>query len=402
MKNHLSLLFLTLMLFSYNITAQDSIKNNKIQIIVGSFKYESNAIRLHRSLKSKGYKAVNILPKSNGFHMVSIKAFYTKEEADLFIVENDLSNKEYWYIFPKKRNNLLVPVKKEINSAKPGSPISLSLSDTSSPSKLSEFTDVNVDISNDFSASSSTTRISNESDKVLEDAEVTEGVTTDTTTATTLEDSVPIESIKIISETSSNSDVIAKQFFDVSLGFASTDFTYVDSSGNSDVKFIPGNKNFLSLNYSFQIRKNFFLRTGIDLLSFGTTSLDLANGNSYEWDTSYVGIGTGIDWKIFSIKKISLKFQSRIGFANITSGTQKINLTTFDITDNSEFNGNHLYYSLGFALNFKLSKNIIIGINVSKLIYTNVGLTVFPKPDVESLKQGAENIGFSVIFPINK
>ena len=104
---------------------------------------------------------------------------------------------------------------------------------------------------------------------------------------------------------------------------------------------------------------------------------------------------------IFS-KKINLRAQSRIGFANITSGTQKINLTTFDITDNSEFNGNHLYYSLGFAINFKLSKNIIIGINASKLIYTNVGLTVFPKPDVESLKQGAENFGFSVIFPINK
>ena len=218
------------------------------------------------------------------------------EILDLFIVENDLSNKEYWYIFPKKRNNLLVPVKKEINSAKPGSPISLSLSDTSSPSKLSEFTGVNVDISNDVSASSSPTRVSNESDKILEDAEVTEGFTTDTTTVTTLEDFVPIESIKIISETSSNSDVIAKQFFDVSLGFASTDFTYVDSSGNSDVKFIPGNKNFLSLNYSFQIRKNFFLRTGIVLLSFGTTSLDLANGNSYEWDEIEGVMGAAVEW----------------------------------------------------------------------------------------------------------
>ena len=137
-------------------------------------------------------------------------------------------------------------------------------------------------------------------------------------------------------------------------------------------------------------------------MSFGTTSQDIANGNSYEWDTSYIGIGTGIDWKIFSIKKTSLKAQSRIGFANITSGSQKINLTRFDITDNSEFNGNHLDYSFGLALNFKVSKNIVIGINVSKLVYTNVGLTVFPKPDEESLKQGAKNFGFSIMFPINK
>ena len=416
MKNYFSLLFLTLMLVSYNTTAQDSIKKDKIKIIVGSFKYEWNAIALYSLLKSKGYKEVNVLPKINGFHRVSIKAFYTKKEADLFIVENNLSEKDYWYIFPKKNvplvsgkeidsisvreiNSLnVVENNKRSDSAIFSSTLLPSLIDTYSPNELEDFAGVNVPPTDVASATSSPTEISNE----IDNADVTEIATTDTPTATILEDFLPIESTKITSDTSSNSNATAKHFFDVSLGFASTDFTYVDSAGNNDVEFIPGNKNFLSLNYSFQIRKNFFIRTGIDLLSFGTTSQDIANGNTYQWDTSYIGIGTGIDWKIFSVKKISLKAQSRIGFANITSGTQKINLTTFDITDDSEFNGNHLYYSFGLALNFKLSKNIIIGINASKLVYTNVGLTVFPKPDVESLKQVAENFGFSVIFPINK
>ena len=416
MKNYFSLLFLTLMLVSYNTTAQDSIKKDKIKIIVGSFKYEWNAIALYSLFKSKGYKEVNVLPKINGFHRVSIKAFYTKKEADLFIVENNLSEKDYWYIFPKKNvplvsgkeidsisvreiNSLnVVENNKRSDSAIFSSTLLPSLIDTYSPNELEDFAGVNVPPTDVASATSSPTEISNE----IDNADVTEIATTDTPTATILEDFLPIESTKITSDTSSNSNATAKHFFDVSLGFASTDFTYVDSAGNNDVEFIPGNKNFLSLNYSFQIRKNFFIRTGIDLLSFGTTSQDIANGNTYQWDTSYIGIGTGIDWKIFSVKKISLRAQSRIGFANITSGTQKINLTTFDITDNSEFNGNHLYYSLGFGINFKLSKNIIIGINASKLIYTNVGLTVFPKPDVERLKQGAENFGFSVIFPINK
>ena len=416
MKSHISILFLTLMLVSYNSTAQDSIKKDKIKIIVGSFKYEWNAIALYSLFKSKGYKEVNVLPKINGFHRVSIKAFYTKKEADLFIVENNLSEKDYWYIFPKKNvplvsgkeidsisvreiNSLnVVENNKRSDSAIFSSTLLPSLIDTYSPNELEDFAGVNVPPTDVASATSSPTEISNE----IDNADVTEIATTDTPTATILEDFLPIESTKITSDTSSNSNATAKHFFDVSLGFASTDFTYVDSAGNNDVEFIPGNKNFLSLNYSFQIRKNFFIRTGIDLLSFGTTSQDIANGNTYQWDTSYIGIGTGIDWKIFSVKKISLKAQSRIGFANITSGTQKINLTTFDITDDSEFNGNHLYYSFGLALNFKLSKNIIIGINASKLVYTNVGLTVFPKPDVESLKQVAENFGFSVIFPINK
>ena len=71
------------MLVSYNTTAQDSIKKDKIQIIVGSFKYEWNAIALFSLLKREGYKEVNVLPKINGFHRVSIKAFYTKKQADL-------------------------------------------------------------------------------------------------------------------------------------------------------------------------------------------------------------------------------------------------------------------------------------------------------------------------------
>ena len=116
MKNYFSLLFLTLILVSYNTTAQDSIKKDKIQIIVGSFKYEWNAITLYSLLKRKGYKEVNVLPKINGFHRVSIKAFFTKQEADLFIIENDLTKKNYWYIFPKKRNAPIVSIKKEIDS----------------------------------------------------------------------------------------------------------------------------------------------------------------------------------------------------------------------------------------------------------------------------------------------
>tara|TARA_B110000971_G_scaffold7258_1_gene7035 strand:- start:1604 stop:2521 length:918 start_codon:yes stop_codon:yes gene_type:complete len=305
------------MLVSYNTTAQDSIKKDKIKIIVGSFKYEWNAIALYSLFKSKGYKEVNVLPKINGFHRVSIKAFYTKKEADLFIVENNLSEKDYWYIFPKKNvplvsgkeidsisvreiNSLnVVENNKRSDSAIFSSTLLPSLIDTYSPNELEDFAGVNVPPTDVASATSSPTEISNE----IDNADVTEIATTDTPTATILEDFLPIESTKITSDTSSNSNATAKHFFDVSLGFASTDFTYVDSAGNNDVEFIPGNKNFLSLNYSFQIRKNFFIRTGIDLLSFGTTSQDIANGNTYQWDTSYIGIGTGIDWKIFSVKK---------------------------------------------------------------------------------------------------
>ena len=114
MKNYFSLLFLTLMLVFYNTTAQDSIEKDEIQIIVGSFKYELNATALYSLLKSKGYKEVNVLPKINGFHRVSIKAFFTKKEADLFIVENNLSKKNIGTFFQKKRMSHLFRLKKKL------------------------------------------------------------------------------------------------------------------------------------------------------------------------------------------------------------------------------------------------------------------------------------------------
>ena len=177
------------MLVSYNTTAQDSIKKDKIKIIVGSFKYEWNATALYSLLKSKGYKEVNVLTKINGFHRVSIKAFFTKREADLFIVENNLIEKDYWYIFPKK-NVPLVSVKKEVDSvtvkeiknnllnvvennkrsdsATPSSTLFPSLDDTSSPSEVNDFTSINVPISGVASASFSPTVVSNEADKTPE------------------------------------------------------------------------------------------------------------------------------------------------------------------------------------------------------------------------------------------
>ena len=81
---------------------------------------------------------------------------------------------------------------------------------------------MNVPQTDVASASSSPTEASNEADKALEDAEVTAVATTDTSTETTLEDFLPTESTKITSDTSSNSKTIAKHFFDVSLGLAST------------------------------------------------------------------------------------------------------------------------------------------------------------------------------------
>lgn len=204
-----------------------------------------------------------------------------------------------------------------------------------------------------------------------------------------------------------NQATMAKQFVEVSLGLASTDFTYFNSKGSNEVFFIPGNKNFLSLNYSIRLVGTLFARTGFDLMSFATSSIDESNRNSYEWDTSYIGLGTGLDWMFLSFNKLSLRAQSKIGFANIISGTQKINSEVFDITNNPEFkdaffNGEHLYFSYGIALNFILSENITIGINASQLTYTNVGLINFPKPGIESLRQKAQNFGFTIIFPFLK
>ena len=63
-----------------NLNAQNISDKDKIEIIVGSYKYEYNAYLYKIKLKKEGFKRVRVLAKKDGFHRVSVNQFITLTE----------------------------------------------------------------------------------------------------------------------------------------------------------------------------------------------------------------------------------------------------------------------------------------------------------------------------------
>jgi len=83
-------------------TAQKTPKNDAIQLIVGSYKYELNALILKRKLVKKGFKQARILKKTNGLYRVSINQLTSLEEVDRFIESNKINKDQYWLLYSNK------------------------------------------------------------------------------------------------------------------------------------------------------------------------------------------------------------------------------------------------------------------------------------------------------------
>ena len=84
-KYFTTIFLLVLICVMHNLNAQNSLYKDKIEIIVGSYKYENNAYLYKIKLKKEGFKRVRVLAKRDGFHRVSINKFKTLKETNQFI-----------------------------------------------------------------------------------------------------------------------------------------------------------------------------------------------------------------------------------------------------------------------------------------------------------------------------
>ena len=223
--------------------------------------------------------------------------------------------------------------------------------------------------------------------------------------------SIDFENIKpnriIILDTVDNANqrsdkLISNQFFDLEIGNSITTFHYVNSNGESNWDFINGQSNFIDLNYSFKLFKNFYLRSGVNLMGFNPTSKDQQNGNFYSWNTTYIGIGTGFNWKFFSLGKLQFHVNTKIGFSKLLAGEQQMNGRTYNLKDQNDFTGDHWFYKHGLIIYYQLSEKIMLGINGSILTNAKNAFGPYPRPNIENIKLKSKNIGITLLFSANE
>lgn len=195
--------------------------------------------------------------------------------------------------------------------------------------------------------------------------------------------------------------LIGDQFIDLEIGNSMTTFHYVNSRGYSPFDFISGQASFIDFNYSIKLFKNFYLRSGLNLMGFNTTAEDKQNGNFYSWKTTYTGIGTGFNWKFFSLGKLQLHLNTKVGYSTLLAGEQQNNSQTFDLTSQDDFSGDHWFYKHGFTFYFQLSEKIMLGVNGSLLTNAKNAFGPYPEEGIENIKLKSKNIGISLLFSTN-
>ena len=117
-KYFITIFLLALTCVGQNLNAQNSSDKDKIEIIVGSYKYYNNASLYKTKLKKEGFKRVRVLAKKDGFHRVSVNQFITFTETNQFIDSVGIKEIDYWLLYQesyKASSEILVT---EIDSLK--------------------------------------------------------------------------------------------------------------------------------------------------------------------------------------------------------------------------------------------------------------------------------------------
>ena len=98
-KYFTTIFLLALTCVGQNLNAQNSSEKDKIEIIVGSYKYYNNAYLYKKKLKKEGFKRVRVLAKKDGFHRVSVNQFITLTETNQFIDSVGIKEIDYWLLY---------------------------------------------------------------------------------------------------------------------------------------------------------------------------------------------------------------------------------------------------------------------------------------------------------------
>ena len=98
-KYFTTIFLLALTCVGQNMNAQNSSDKDKIEIIVGSYKYYNNAYLYKTKLKKEGFKRVRVLAKKDGFHRVSVNQFTTLTETNQFIDSVGIKEIDYWLLY---------------------------------------------------------------------------------------------------------------------------------------------------------------------------------------------------------------------------------------------------------------------------------------------------------------
>ncbi|WP_456376496.1 hypothetical protein [Lutibacter sp.] len=181
-------------------------------------------------------------------------------------------------------------------------------------------------------------------------------------------------------------------------GKAITSFDYENSQGNQLDNLQSTNQNYMYVGYRTNMLKEFIHASfGVNYSTYGAIGSDTSVNSYFEWETSYVGLNLGLDFRLFNIKKLNFYVKGAFSSEFIIQGTQTLNNTVYDLVGEDDFDQTNYFFRVGAFVEYSISKNVNLFIQYmggkSKQMRSSVSNT-----DQEKLRLVTHNFGFGLFI----
>ncbi len=184
----------------------------------------------------------------------------------------------------------------------------------------------------------------------------------------------------------------------IETGKAITSFDYKNSQGNQLDNLQSTNQNYMYVGYRTKIFKDYIHASlGTSYSTYGAIGSDNTLNNYFEWETSYIGLNLGLDFRFFKVKKFNFYVKGTFSSEFIIQGTQTLNNTVYKLVGADDFDQTNYFFKAGAFIEYPISKNANLFIQYmggkSKQLRDSV-----LNPDQEKLRLVSHNFGFGLFI----
>ncbi|WP_456461956.1 outer membrane beta-barrel protein [Lutibacter sp.] len=180
-------------------------------------------------------------------------------------------------------------------------------------------------------------------------------------------------------------------------------FDYKNSQGVRLENLQATPHSFMTVGYRDQLFiKNLNISLGTSYAGYGAIGSDNTVGNYMEWDVNYLEFNTGLDYRLFKIKKAHVYIKGTASMAFLVQGTQTINNMVIDLKNQDDFDKTVFDFRAGFGFRHLISKNLAFYVQYmrGKSLKLKDGTAV--TDDQEELRYVSDNISFGLLINIAK
>lgn len=188
----------------------------------------------------------------------------------------------------------------------------------------------------------------------------------------------------------------AQQLY-VETGKTISSFNYKNSAGKQLENLHSTNHVFMSLGYRKSIfTKNLFLNVSGNYNNYGAAGSDKELDNYFDWDLTYLGLGLGLDYYVYTTRKLGFYIKGALSGEFLIQGSQTLNSQVFDLRKEEDFDSPVYFLRAGLGAQYKASGNLSF---FTQYMYGNGGLF---KNEQGHLKMNDHRFGLGVLIEISK